>query len=131
MAAEGTRDVDKQAGLNIRTLRRPAGSGPSAARRFRANWPAELRGGGARVPCTVVEISSGGASVKVAGAPPNAAQLWLVIDKIPPISATLAWRQRDRVGLTFAQEQNWVADSYRQRFDPAAWLRQDGKDDRR
>ncbi len=120
--------MDKQAGVNVRALRRPAGSGPSAARRYRANWPAELRGGGARISCTVVEISSGGASVKIAGAPPEAAQLWLVIDKIAPIGAALAWRKRDHAGLTFVQEQSWVAESYRQRFDPSAWIGQDAED---
>ncbi len=122
--------MDKQPGLNVRTLRRPAGSSPGAARRFRANWPAELRGGGVRIPCTVVEISSGGASVKIAGIPSGAAQLWLVIDKVAPIAAAVAWRERGRAGLRFIEEQAWVAESYRQRFDPAAWMRQHDKNDR-
>jgi hypothetical protein len=120
--------VDKEPSLNVRTLRRPAGSGPSAARRFRANWPAELRGGGVRVPCTVIDISAGGASVRIARVPSGGAQLWLIIDKVAPIAATLAWREKERAGVRFLQEQQWVAESYRQRFDPSAWLRQDGKD---
>ena len=115
-------------GLNVRTLRRPAGSTPGAGRRYRANWPAELRGGGTRVSCTVVEISTGGASVKIGRVPTGPAQLWLVIDKIPPIPAVIAWRVKDRAGLRFVEEQSWVSDSYRQRFDPAAWIQQKDKE---
>ncbi|HYM17488.1 MAG TPA: PilZ domain-containing protein [Micropepsaceae bacterium] len=116
--------MQKHTGPNVRALRRPAGSGPQSVRRYRANWPAELKCGGSRIPCTVLEISAGGASIKIGSIPTEGPQLWLVIDRMPPISAVLAWREKERVGLRFADEQEWVAQSYQQRFDPAAWLRE-------
>ena len=48
--------------------------------------------------------------------------LWLVIDRFPPISATVAWRNRDRVGLRFREDQDWFARVHKQRFDATAWL---------
>jgi hypothetical protein len=91
--------------LNVRTLRRPGGT--SSGRRFRANWPAELRGGGERFPCTVVDVSSSGACLRIEH----------------PLPAVPTWRKANHLGLRFKTEQLWVLDSYQQRFDPAAWLK--------
>jgi hypothetical protein len=78
----------------------------------------------------VVEISSGGASVKAAGIPSGATQLWLVIEQIAPVQAALAWRERGLIGLRFSEEQAWVAESYRRRFDASAWVRDEGSGER-
>jgi hypothetical protein len=78
----------------------------------------------------VIEISSGGASVKAAGIPTGANQLWLVIEQIAPVQAALAWRERGLVGLRFTEEQPWVAESYRRRFDASAWVHEDGSSER-
>ena len=107
--------------LNVRALRRPAGA--SSGRRFRANWPAELRGGGVRVPCTVVDVSSSGACLRIEQALPKRTQFWLIVEKVPPIPAVPTWRKANHLGLRFKTEQLWVIDSYQQRFDPAAWLK--------
>ena len=108
--------------LNVRTLRRPAGT--SSGRRFRANWPAELRGGGVRVPCTVVDVSSSGACLRIEQqALPKRTEFWLIVEKVPPIPVVAAWRKANHLGLRFRTEQQWVLDSYEQRFDPAAWLK--------
>ena len=107
---------------NVRTLRRPAGGAPSAGRRFRANWPAELRGAGARLVCTVVDISSVGACLRLHDEVPNTARLRLIIGNVPPISVDQVWRKGTLLGLRFMDEQHWVLESYRKRFDPAAWL---------
>ena len=114
--------MTSNASPNIRTLRRPAGVAASAGRRFRANWPAELRGAGVRVPCTVIDISSVGACLRLEEAPPMAGTLRLIIGRVPPISATAAWRKNAFLGVRFHHEQSWVLESYRKRFDPAAWL---------
>ena len=110
--------------LNVRTLRRPAGTGATAGRRFRANWPGELRAGATRIPCMVLDISVSGACLRLNETLPKRAQLWLIVEKMPPIPAVAAWRKGDHVGLSFQKEQSWVLDSYQQRFDPAAWLKQ-------
>src|SRR5262245_35659726 len=108
-------DVTADAVSNVRALRRPAGSAASAGRRFRANWPAELRGGGVRIPCTVVDISSVGACLRLDEPAPENAALRLVIANVPPIAATAAWRKRSLLGIRFADEQSWVAESQRTR----------------
>jgi hypothetical protein len=106
---------------NIRPLRRPEGG---ASRRLRANWPAELRGdGGQRIKCTIIDLSSAGARVRLEGDPGDISNARLVIETLPPIATALAWRRRDQAGLRFAAEQGWVLDLCAERFDPAAWLR--------
>jgi hypothetical protein len=108
---------------NVRALRRPAGGAPSAGRRFRADWPAELRGPGIRVSCTVVDISSIGACLRIDQAPPRTGTLDLVIDGVPPIAATGAWRKDALFGVHFLHEQPWVLESCSKRFDPTAWIK--------
>jgi PilZ domain-containing protein len=108
---------------NVRALRRPAGSAASAGRRFRANWPAELRGAGIRVPCTVIDISSVGACLRLEEAAPKNETLRLIIANVPPIPATAAWRKNTLIGVRFADEQAWVLESQSKRFDPAAWIK--------
>ena len=108
---------------NVRALRRPAGGAPSAGRRFRANWPAEVRGAGVRIPCTVIDISSVGACLRLEQAPPTTGTLHLIVRGVPPIPATPAWRRNTFLGVRFLHEQSWVLESYGKRFDPAAWLK--------
>jgi hypothetical protein len=107
---------------NVRPLRRPAGSAPSAGRRFRANWPAELRIAGARIPCTVIDISSVGACLKLDEPLPKDGMLRLIIGNVPPIQVVPAWRKSAFLGVLFHYEQSWVLDSCGKRFDPTAWL---------
>jgi hypothetical protein len=105
---------------NVRTLRRPESEGP--ARRLRANWPAEIRAGGARIACTVLDVSSGGAHVRVEQSPPASDRIWLLVENVGPVAAELAWQRKDRIGLRFLKDQEWVSRICKKRFDPAAWL---------
>jgi PilZ domain len=115
--------VTSEAPDNIRWLRRPGGKEGLPGRRLRANWQAEIRVGGRRISCTVIDISSSGARLKVEAPLGEPGRLWLLIDNIVPIPAELAWRKGAQVGLYFRQEQPWVQRLEAQRFDPAAWLR--------
>ena len=108
---------------NIRTLRRPAGSAISAGRRYRANWPAEVRGGGLRLTCSVVDISTAGACIRMESPAPETSTFRLLIGNVPPIAARPAWRKKEFLGLQFFDEQHWLLESYSQRFDPTAWLK--------
>jgi hypothetical protein len=105
---------------NVRRLRRPV-TANAAGRRLRANWPAELKVGGGRAACTVVDVSEAGANLRISHVPEQAL-VWLLIENVPPISAAVAWRGDGRAGLVFVEEQRWVGDLYRQRFNPAAWI---------
>ena len=90
---------------------------------MRANWPAELRiDGGARLECTVLDLSSAGARLRVEGEVGEFSHARLVIENLPPVAAVLAWRKRHQIGLRFIEEQGWVLELYTERFDPAAWL---------
>jgi len=92
-------------------------------RRLHANWPAELRVKGARVPCSIVDISSSGASLKIDHVPEGDVPVWLVVHNMAPIQAETAWRKKHLLGVRFIEEQNWVGEYSARRFDPAAWLR--------
>ena len=106
---------------NVRTLRRPANAS-SGGQRMRTNWPARIKVGANRTMCTVMDMSNNGACLSFEDALEQDAALWLVIDRFPPISATVAWRKRDRVGLRFREEQEWVQHAHKKRFDATAWL---------
>jgi hypothetical protein len=107
---------------NIRRLRRPAAA-DNALRRLRADWPAELRVKGSRIPCSIVDISSTGASLRIEYVPEGDIPVWLVVDKMPPIAAESAWRKRHQLGIRFLEPQAWVRELTDSRFDPAAWIR--------
>jgi hypothetical protein len=106
---------------NIRTLRRSA-AGENGPRRVRTNWPARIKAGSRRASCTVIDMSGAGACLSCTGRLEQGDPMWLVIDRFPPISATVAWRNRDRAGVRFRENQDWFARVQKQRFDPAAWL---------
>jgi hypothetical protein len=108
---------------NVRRLRRPSGNNAApAGRRLRANWPAEIRVNGERKPCTVIDVSSGGAHLRLPHVTDGSATVWLIIDNAAPIPAAVAWRDKGRTGLRFSEEHNWVTELTRQRFDPTAWI---------
>jgi hypothetical protein len=108
---------------NVRHLRRPAASNsPAAVRRLRANWPAELRVNGKTKPCTVIDISSDGANIRLPQLPNDGESLWLIIDDAAPIPVSIAWRNKGQAGVRFSEEQAWIHDLTRQRFDATAWI---------
>ena len=107
---------------NVRKLRRSETSS-SNGRRLRANWPAELRTNGEKTHCMVMDVSSDGANLIVESPLSGDAPLWLIVENVGPIAAQIAWRDKGRVGLCFLEEQEWVLQVSKQRFDPAAWLK--------
>ena len=107
---------------NVRRLRRPAAA-DNKLRRLRANWPAELRIKGSRIPCSIVDISSTGASLRIDYVPEADLPVSLVVDKMSPIAAETAWKKRGQLGIRFLEEQTWVREVTDKRFDPAAWIR--------
>jgi PilZ domain-containing protein len=105
---------------NVRQLRRPASI--SEGRRKRANMPARIKVGPNRATVTVTDVSASGACLAFDGPLSADVEIWLVIDRFPPISATTAWRRSNRVGLRFHQDQDWVGQVHKDRFDASAWL---------
>jgi len=107
---------------NVRKLRR-SGTSSSNGRRLRANWPAELRTNGEKTQCMVMDVSSDGANLLVESPLNGDVPLWLIVENVGPIAAQVAWQERNRVGLCFLEEQDWVLQVSTQRFDPTAWLK--------
>jgi hypothetical protein len=68
-----------------------------------------------------VDVSGAGANLRVSPLPEQAL-VWLLIDNLPPIAASVAWRDDGHAGLAFAEEQEWVLDMSRRRFSASAWL---------
>jgi hypothetical protein len=114
--------MSTQSNCNVRKLRR-SGTGPSTGRRLRANWPAELRTNGAKADCMVMDVSSEGANLLIESPLSGDAPIWLIVENVGPIAASIAWQQENRVGLCFLEEQEWVFQVSKQRFDPTAWLK--------
>jgi hypothetical protein len=107
----------------VRRLRRPEGAAPLSGRRLRANWPGEIRANGMKIACTILDVSSGGASLRAESGLGEASQLWLVVENVGPVAAEFAWQDKNRVGIRFLEEQDWVLQLCDQRFNPAAWLK--------
>jgi hypothetical protein len=118
----GEKLLSTRSECNVRKLRR-SGTGPSASRRLRANWPAELRTSGAKTHCTVVDVSTDGANLLVESPLSADVPLWLIVENVGPIAAAVAWQEQGRAGLCFLEEQEWVHQVSKQRFDPTAWLK--------
>jgi len=106
---------------NIRHLRRPTHNA-AVSRRLKVDWAAELKIDATRIPCTVLDISSAGAQLRIDEAPPAGRKLWLMLPNAAPIPAALAWREEGRVGVRFLREQNWLNRQEARRFDAASWL---------
>ena len=106
----------------VRHLRRPVCAASSPGRRLSANWPGQIRGAGKTAECTVVDVSRRGAKLRVDDVPEDVAELWLAIEARGMIPASIVWRGRNQIGLAFHEDQAWVCEVSRQRFDPAAWL---------
>lgn len=102
-------------------LRRPGRANTAAGYRLRVNWPATISADAGRTSCTVSNISRTGACLSVGHVTDNV-PFWLIVDRIAPILAMMVWREGDRIGLCFRNEQTWVEEASEQRFDPAAWL---------
>jgi hypothetical protein len=64
-----------------------------------------------RAACTVLDISSAGACLRLEAPAPRTATLRLIIGNVPPIVATPAWRKSALLGVHFPCEQQWVLDS--------------------
>ena len=107
---------------NVRRLRRPLKNSASAGRRLKVEWPAEIKCGAAKLPCTIIDISSDGAQLLIAGVPPVGRKIWLVLEKAAPIPATAVWQQDGRLGLRFLREQPWLYRLEEKRFDASAWI---------
>jgi hypothetical protein len=71
----------------------------------------------------VMDVSSDGANLLVESPLRGDAPLWLIVENVGPIAAHVAWQEERRVGLCFLEEQDWVLQVSKQRFDPAAWLK--------
>ena len=89
---------------------------------MRANAPARIKIGSVRLSCLVTDLSSSGACLLIDGPLEENARIWLVMDNKPLISAKAAWRKRNRIGLRFDKDQDWVHRIHADRYDAAPWL---------
>jgi hypothetical protein len=110
---------------NVLPFRRPPGKFALSARRMRANWPAELElhAGRSRnrLKCTVADISTAGARVRLMALPDAGSHVLLSIAGNRTIPAEVAWRRNYHIGLRFLEEQGWIAQV--QARCPFAWSR--------
>jgi hypothetical protein len=106
---------------NIRRLRRPESELAAPGRRWKTNWPAELVAASGRLPCIVVDISSWGAQLRIATLPAEHERVWLNLETVGTVAASVAWQRDGTVGLQFLEQQGWIRRLHAQRLDPATW----------
>lgn len=106
---------------NVRRLRRPEAAEAAPGRRWKTNWPAELVSPAGRVGCTVLDISSWGARVRVDGAVAGAGRVWLNIECIGTIGADVVWQREQTMGVQFLEQQAWIRRLHTHRLDPSTW----------
>ena len=106
---------------NIRRLRRPDGDDAAPGRRWKTNWPAEVRLAAERRSCVVLDISSWGAQLQLDAPPEEQSQIWLVIENIGNMAARVVWRRERNIGIQFLEQQVWIRRLHMQRLDPASW----------
>lgn len=65
-------------------------------------WKAELTTGNSRFRCDVLNISNGGAKVRLPWAlPAGVTRVWLIVDFVGAIAAEPRWRKHEFLGLRF------------------------------
>jgi PilZ domain-containing protein len=94
----------------IRPLRHPGKPKTILDRRWAARWTAELRTSDGLIACTVEDISSHGAKLRIGAAQIADANVWLVIGDFGPIAARVMWRRGNRAGVQFTSSQPWALD---------------------
>jgi hypothetical protein len=89
----------------VRTLRRPASDPASVGRRHQVRWNAFLTTGRTGIECQVINISVGGATLRLAGASaPQAKLLWLMTDYLGPIPGKQLWSENGLIGIGFVPD---------------------------
>jgi hypothetical protein len=107
---------------NIRPLRRPENVLASPGRRWKTNIPAELSSPAGRIPCTVLDISSWGAQLRVDQAlPPQPRRVSLTLEAFGTIAAEIVWQRENAVGVQFLQQQAAIRRLHMDRLDPGTW----------
>ncbi|MGP1397625.1 MAG: PilZ domain-containing protein [Inquilinaceae bacterium] len=81
-------------------------------------WPATLRGVDGSLPCIVLNVSAGGATVLLDAPRPLTGADRLVIERVGSFRCGLAWQQGDRVGLRFAEGAEEVTAAIAGRLPP-------------
>ena len=95
---------------NIRPLRRPSERHAAFERRWKTNWKAELGLAGARIPCTVIDLSVTGAGVSIGTDLDEGTSVSLLLQDRKPISARVVWHRVGAIGLCFPERQSWIID---------------------
>jgi hypothetical protein len=93
---------------NARPLRGVAKTNPIFGRRRKTHWAATLQTVAAQMSCIVIDVSVTGARVRAFQSPSDGDKVSLLIGTSDAISARVAWRSDDSVGLCFADDQPWI-----------------------
>jgi hypothetical protein len=106
---------------NIRRLRRPEAGDATPGRRWKTNWPAELACSAGRIACTVLDISSWGAQLRIDGPANVQGRVWLNVECVGTIGADIVWQRDNTIGVQFLEQQGWIRRLHAQRLDPVTW----------
>jgi hypothetical protein len=89
----------------IRPLRKSEREATADGKRHRGLWHGVVTTGQTRVDCDILDLSPGGAKLRMQGEFPFfSTRLWLILDFLGPIPARLAWERDGQVGLRFTPD---------------------------
>jgi hypothetical protein len=87
---------------NVRRLRGSFSAPQSHDARRPVSWKAELTTGNTRFRCEIVNISKGGAKIRLRWPLPHGVtRVWLIVDFVGAIAAEPRWRKGEFLGLRF------------------------------
>src|SRR5215813_5076891 len=82
-------------------LQRTVNARNRRTKRFPIHWPTVLVDGDSRQPCTIVEVSRGGAKVRITALVKPGAPITLLDGRVGTLEATVIWRRGDLAGVAF------------------------------
>ena len=82
-------------------------------KRLPIHWPTVLVSGDSRQACTIVDVSRGGAKVRVVAPVTPGTHITLLDERVGTIEATVKWRRGDMAGVAFSEPSPEVAERLR------------------
>src|SRR5258706_13010936 len=77
-----------------------------ASARVDVNWPALLLAGRNRTPCSIVNVSRGGAKIQAPSPASDASHVILVCRKFGSLEGLVVWRNADYAGVRFTDPES-------------------------
>ena len=79
-----------------------------AQKRMKVMWSGTVRRGERFAECQVLDISAGGAKIRIAGPCPVRSEVALITDRLGALPGKISWRRGDLAGIEFSEDRQIV-----------------------